>query len=144
MDRVLLVLGAVAIAGLVAALLGRRGAPPAANTHHVPVHLDRRDFVRPDAPWLVVTFSAATCDTCAGVVERAAPLESDEVAVQEVEVGADPALHGRYAIDGVPTLLVADSSGAVVDSFLGPVTAADLWGSVARARDAADPEAGEG
>jgi hypothetical protein len=141
MDRVLLVLGAVAVAGVVAAVLGRRTAPPAANTHHIPRQLDRSDFNGPTVPWLVAVFTSATCSTCAGVVERARLLASSEVAVQEVEVGADAALHERYRIDGVPTLVVADAAGEVVESFLGPVTSADLWAAVAAARDA-EPDAG--
>ena len=135
MDRLLLVLGAVAVAGVVAALLSRRTAAPAANTHHIPRQLDRADFASPHTPWLVVVFTSATCSTCAGVVERARSLESPEVAVQEVEVSADAALHERYRIDGVPALVLADAHGAVVESFLGPVTSAVLWAAVAHARD---------
>jgi len=135
MDRVLLVLGGIAIAGAVAALLGRRTAAPAANTHHIPTQLDRADFGRPDAPWLVAVFTSATCDTCAGVWERAQLVESDQVAVVELEVGADKSLHDRYKIDGVPTLVVADSTGEVKRAFLGPMTATDLWAAVAEVRE---------
>lgn len=135
MDRVLLVIGAVAIAGVVAALLGRRpAAAPADNTHDVPRRLDRADFARTDTPWLVAVFTSATCDTCAGVLERAFLLESDQVAVQEVEVAGDAALHERYRIDAVPMLLLADAQGEVRRAFLGPVTSAELWAAVAEAR----------
>ena len=135
MDRVLLVLGGVAIAGLVAALLGHRPSAPAANTHHIPRQLDRADFPRPEAPWLVAVFTAATCATCQGVWERARHLESDAVAVVELEVSAEKALHERYRIDGVPTLVVCDASGEVKRAFLGPTTATDLWAAVAELRD---------
>ena len=93
------------------------------------------DFDRPDAPWLVVVFTSATCDTCAGVWERAQHLASDAVAVQEAEVTARKDLHDRYAIEAVPATLVADADGVVVRSFLGPVTATDLWAAVAEARE---------
>jgi hypothetical protein len=135
MDRVLLVLGGLAIAGAVAAMFGRKTAAPAANTHHIPTQLNRADFARPDAPWLVAIFTSATCDTCAGVWERAQPLESNEVAVVELEVGTDKALHDRYKIDGVPTLVVADADGEVKRAFLGPMTATDLWAAVAEVRE---------
>lgn len=135
MDRVLLVVGAVAVAGVVVTLLRQRSAPPAANTHHVPRQLDRADFARPDAPWLVVVFTSTTCRTCAGVWKRAVLLESPEVAVQEAEVGRDHALHERYRIDAVPTLVLADRSGEVRRAFLGPMTATDLWAAVAEARE---------
>lgn len=135
MDRVLLVLGALAIAGAFAAVLGRRTAAPSSNTHHVPSVLDRRDFIHPDAPWLVAVFTSSTCDTCAGVWERAELLASDVVACQRIDFQDDTSLHERYRIDGVPTLVVADADGAVRRAFLGPVTATDLWAAVADERE---------
>lgn len=135
MDRVLLVLGGVAIAGFVAALIGRKPAPPAANTHHVPQQLDRADFPRPNAEWLVAVFTAATCNTCKGVWERASHLESDHVAVAELEVGEHKDVHDKYKIDGVPTLVISDRDGAVRRAFLGPTTATDLWAAMAEVRE---------
>lgn len=135
MDRVLLILGGIAVAGVVAAMLGRRTAAPAANVHHVPGHLDRADFPRPDVPWLVAVFTSSTCNTCAGVLDRARHLESDQVAVVELEVNRDGALHERYRIDGVPTLVISDATGSVRRAFLGPTTATDLWAAMAEVRD---------
>lgn len=135
MDRVLLVLGGIAIAAAVAAVLGRGRSAPAANTHHIPVQLDRLDFPRPTAPWLVVAFTSATCDTCAGVWERARHLDSDQVSVVEIEVGAQKTLHDRYKIDGVPTLVICDAEGSVKRAFLGPMTATDLWAAMAEVRE---------
>jgi len=135
MDRVLLVLGGIAIAGAIAALLGRKTAAPAANTHHIPTQLDRADFAQPQAPWLVAVFTSATCDTCAGVWERAQHVASDQVAVVELEVASDKRLHDRYKIDGVPTLVIADAGGEVKRAFLGPMTATDLWAAVAEVRE---------
>jgi hypothetical protein len=68
-------------------------------------------------------------------MERALPLASDAVAVQEVEFVADKALHERYAIDAVPMLLVADDEGVVRASFIGTPTAADLWAALAELRE---------
>lgn len=136
MDRVLLVLGGLAVAGFVAALVGRRPSPPAVNlAHHVPKQLDRADFARPEAPWLVAVFTSATCSTCAGVWERAQHLESDQVAVAELELSADKAVHERYKIGGVPTLVICDAAGEVKRAFLGPTTATDLWAAVAEVRE---------
>jgi hypothetical protein len=138
-ERLILVVALVAVAVVVAVLLQRRKpAPPAGPSWNVPVQLDRADFARPEAPWLVVVFTSATCDTCGGVWERAAPLDAGPegpVAVQQVEVGADPELHRRYGIDAVPLVLVADDRGVVRTHFLGPVTATDLWAAVAEARE---------
>ena len=123
MSSALLVIGGVAVALLVAMVLGRKPGAPASNTHHVPNLLDRNDFVRPEAPWLVAVFTSSTCDTCAGVWERAELLTSDQVATQRIDFQTDKAMHERYNIDGVPTLVVADADGAVKRGFLGPVTA---------------------
>ena len=101
----------------------------------MPAQLDRDDFDGPGVPWLVVLFSSATCETCAGVREKVLPLASTEVAVQEVEAGADRGLQERYAVDAVPMVVVADAAGVVRASFVGPVTAADLWATLAEVRE---------
>ncbi|MGE3620129.1 MAG: hypothetical protein AB7L84_06670 [Acidimicrobiia bacterium] len=137
MARLILALVLAAAAVGVAALVQRRQrpAPPVRTGHAVPDQLRREDFARPDAPWLVVVFSSATCDSCAGVWDRARHLESDAVATQEVEVVADRELHRRYGIEAVPTTVVVDARGVVRASFLGPVTATDLWAAVAEVRE---------
>lgn len=112
----------------------RRAAPPPAE-HHVPTAVDRVDFVGADRPWLVAVFTSATCSSCQATVERARHLDSDAVAVQEVEIGADPELHRRYAIDAVPTTVIVDADGIVQGSFLGPVTTTHLWAKIAELRE---------
>jgi hypothetical protein len=65
------------------------------------------------------------------------------VAVQEAEVTRDADLHERYRIDAVPTLVIADAAGVVRGSFVGPVTATDLWATVAELREPGSlPEGG--
>ena len=87
----------------------RRLDAPTQRKFAVPQQLDRADFARPDAPWLVAVFSSATCQVCQGVVEKAKVLDTSEVAVVEVEYLADRALHERYSIEAVPTVVVADA-----------------------------------
>ena len=137
MERLLtaLVLAALVLAVAWLAQRRRRPAGPVPTGYAVPLQLVRADFDRPEAPWLVVVFTSATCSTCAGVWERAAHLASDAVAVQEVEVGARKDLHDRYRIEAVPTTVIADADGVVRRHFLGPVTATDLWAAVAEARE---------
>jgi hypothetical protein len=137
MERVVLAVVLAALALGVAALLQRRQRPdaPVRTGYAVPAQVDRTDFARPDAPWLVAVFTSATCATCHGVWERAQPLASDAVALQELEHGRDRVLHDRYAIEAVPTTLVVDHHGVVVSSFIGPLTATDLWAAVAEARE---------
>jgi hypothetical protein len=137
MERLVVALALAAVAMVVALVLQRRqrSDAPVRTGYAVPDQLDRGDFARPEAPWLVALFSSATCRTCEGVREKARQLASDEVAVQEVEVTTEPELHRRYRIEAVPTTVVADAAGVVRASFLGPVTAADLWAEVAALRE---------
>jgi hypothetical protein len=62
-------------------------------------------------------------------------LASHEVAVQRIDYVDDPALHKRYKIDAVPTLVIVDNRGVVQKSFLGPMKAQDLWAAVAECRE---------
>lgn len=137
MVQVVLVVVLAAVAAGVAAVIQRRTKPPAPTRTGwtVPDQLDRADFTRPDADWLVVLFSSATCLSCRGTWEKVAALESDAVAVEDVEFSADRARHERYQVDAVPIVLVADREGVVRSSFSGPPSAADLWASVADLRE---------
>jgi len=87
-DRLLvLVVVAAAAAALAYLVQRRRPDAPIRTGWMVPEQLDRRDFARPDAPWLVAVFTSASCDSCAAVVDVAGPLASGAVAVDVVEVG---------------------------------------------------------
>jgi hypothetical protein len=135
-DRLLIAAALAVVAALVALWLERRRprAPVAAVATRVPPYLDRNEFDRPEAPWLVAAFTSATCDSCASVWARARVLESPDVVVQQVEVGERRDLHQRYRIDSVPLVVVADDAGAVRAHFLGPLRATDLWGTLAELR----------
>lgn len=137
MTRLVVALVIIVVVAVVATIVRRRRTPdaPTQRRYHVPEQLDRADFVRPEAPWLVAVFTSATCDMCADVVRKAAVLETDDVAVATIEFDADRALHQRYRIDAVPTLVIVDQAGVTRQSFLGPMTATDLWAAVAEARE---------
>lgn len=137
MTRLLIALAIVAVAAGVAFIVQRRRVPdaPTQRRYNVPEQLDRADFVRPDAPWLVAVFTSDSCDKCAEVASKAAVLESEYVAVANVEFTTDREIHSRYQIDAVPTLVIVDADGVTRRSFLGPMTATDLWAAVAEARD---------
>jgi hypothetical protein len=134
-----LILGAVLVAVAVAVALvlqRRRDDPPTrSRSWAVPAQLDRADFARPEASWLVVLFSSATCAACADVAGKVRQVESAAVAVQEVQAVTGRALHERYAVDAVPMVVVADDAGVVRASFVGPVSAADLWATLAEVRE---------
>ncbi len=127
-SRLVIALILVAMAVAVARGLERRRRPdpPARGTYPVPAQLDRDDFPRPDAPILIVLFSSAACDGCGPMAAKVAALESAGVATCEVEYGARADLHRRYAIEGVPMVVVADAQGVVTAGFVGSVPASDL------------------
>jgi hypothetical protein len=135
-DRLLLALAIAAVAAVVAVVARRRRSPdaPTQSTHHTPTQLDRADFPHADHDWLIVVFTSASCHTCADVVAKADVIASEAVGVAEIEYGAHRDLHARYAIDAVPTLVLADRQGVVRAAYLGRVTATDLWAAVAEAR----------
>ncbi|HVX17332.1 MAG TPA: hypothetical protein VHA73_04810 [Acidimicrobiales bacterium] len=124
----------IVVAVVVAWVLQRRtrpGAPVQGRTWAVPGQVHRPDFSSPDVPWLVAVFTSATCDSCAAVWAQAAPLASSTVAVQEVAWQGQRALHDRYGIEAVPTVLVIDSAGVVRASFVGRPPDGELAGTVA-------------
>ena len=113
MTRLLIALVLAAVVGGIALVVGRRrrtAAPTQPGNWRAPAQLDRRDFDRPEAPWLVAVFSSATCNSCASMVAKARVLETAQVSVQDVEFSAHQDLHERYAIEAVPLTVIADAA----------------------------------
>lgn len=135
MTQVSIAVGVLVVALAVGALLRRRRTvdAPTQPAAAAPAQIDRADFV-PEVPWLVAVFSSATCSTCADVVAKAGVLASSDVAVVNVEYPVAAELHRKYHVDAVPIVVIADQTGVVRASFVGPVTATDLWAAVAEAR----------
>ena len=131
------IVGVVVVVALLANLWQRKRQvdAPTQGASEVPSQIDRSDFVRPDAPWIVLAFTSATCQTCSDIERKVRVLETSSVAIQILEFTAERELHKRYKIDAVPAVLMADASGVVQANFLGPVSATDLWAALARARD---------
>jgi hypothetical protein len=137
-DRLIIAAAIVAVAVAVALAVRRWRRPdaPTQVSRAVPTQLDRSDFARPDAAWLIVVFTSATCDTCAEAVAAARPLAGDDVAVVDVEYQTQRAVQERYRIEAVPMVVFADAAGAVQASRLGPVSAADLASALEAVRRA--------
>ena len=136
MIRFVIVAGVVAVALLANVLQRKRQVDaPTQGASEVPSQIDRADFVRPEAPWIVLAFTSATCQTCSDIERKVRVLETNSVAIQILEYTAERELHARYKIDAVPAVLMADANGVVHANFLGPVSATDLWAALARARD---------
>ncbi len=133
--RIVIALLILLTVGSVALVMGRRRpeAPPR-DVYPVPRQLDRDDFPRADAPWLVALFSSAACDSCHGLGDKLTPLESTDVAVCEMAAESQAALHRRYELAAIPTTVIADDEGVVRRAFVGAFTATDLWAAVAELR----------
>lgn len=135
--QALIAVGVAAIAAVVALVITRRtrvDAPTQPDSYEVPAMLDRADFERPEAPWLVAVFSSTTCLSCADAWDRAHHLESADVVVQDIEAIDRKDLHDKYDIDAVPMIVVADDEGVTRASFIGVPSAADLWAALAELR----------
>lgn len=127
----------VVVAVTVGLVLRRRQVVdvPTQPIYEAPAQLDRADFPAARAEqWLVVVFSSGTCTTCADVVRKARVLESRHVAVVDAEYSASREIHAKYHVDGVPIVVIADLGGVVRKSFVGPMSATDLWAAVAEVR----------
>ena len=137
MNQLLVAAGVLVAALAVGALLRRRRTvdAPTQPEFSAPSQIDRADFTTGDAPWLVAVFSSASCTTCNDIVRKANVMSCAEVAVVDVEYSASTDLHRKYHIDAVPIVVVADRLGVVRASFVGPISATDLWAAVAEARD---------
>lgn len=129
----LVIAGALLVVAAITAFVlertrARRLAPlrPRGELHQV----NRADFERPDAPWLLLLFTSRDCGGCDAMAARVAPLESPTVAVARCEYHDDRALHERYEIDSVPYLVVVDADGVVRASFLGTASAESIWDTV--------------
>lgn len=128
MTQVVVAAVLVALGVAVAIVVRRRDhrQPVRGASWSVPVQLHRSDFDEPDARRLVVVFSSATCDACAATWRLVEELAPTDFAKQRVSYQEHRALHDRYGIDAVPTVVVADAEGVVVSSFVGPPGRDDL------------------
>lgn len=113
----------------------RKPDAPSQTLNLIPQQLNRKDFVSAEKPWLLVVFTSSTCDACQDVATKAKVLTSQDVAVQIIDYLEMRNLHKQYAIDSVPTTVIADNLGVVQYGVLGPITATDLWAAMARCRD---------
>ncbi len=117
----LVIVVGVALGASLAALVVSRRRPdvPTAPQFAAPQQLDPSDFGSNDTDWLLVLFSSKTCMSCRDAAVVVESIDLAEVTVVELHVEDHRATHDRYAIDAVPTLVLADREGVVRWSFLG-------------------------
>ena len=125
------------LVALIALVLRRRSAvdAPTQKVFAAPTQIDRSDFPTAQHQWMVAVFTSETCHVCADMLGKAHVVASNSVSVVELEYSAFKDLHGKYNVEAVPTIIVTDERGVVHKSFIGPVSATDLWAGVASARE---------
>ena len=152
MSNVVIAVSIVVVVGLVALAARRRQMSdvPTQKVFSVPSQIDRADFnssetIKGHPEWLIVVFTSSSCHVCADVWDKVQVMATNQVGVFKADFESDRALHERYGIDAVPTLIICDGAGVVQGHFLGPVSATDLWAAVATVRDpSTQPDGSEG
>jgi len=104
--RLLLVIGVLAIAGLVAFVIKRLRRPP-----H-PTLVVQADGDRPG----VVLFTSLDCTTCKGTITI---LRSKDVAFREITHELEPQRFEAWRVLAVPLTVVLDDESTVVDAIAG-------------------------
>ena len=125
------------VVAVIAIIVRRRQVvdAPTKKVFAAPTQIDRSDFPSTEHEWMVAVFTSASCHVCADMLAKAQVVASKKVAVVDVEYSNSKELHRKYNIEAVPTIVICDDCGVVHKSFLGPVSATDLWAGVAAARD---------
>ena len=108
---------------------------PTQKVFSAPTQIDRTDFPTAQHEWMIAVFTSASCHACADMLAKAQVVASKNVSVVEIEYSNKKELHSKYNIEAVPTVVVSDVRGIVHKSFLGPVSATDLWAGIASVRD---------
>jgi hypothetical protein len=108
------------------------------TSFELPTIIDRTDFNSLEIPYLVVEFTSENCDGCTLVWDKIKVLESSQVATENISYQSvnGKKLHDKYQIEAVPSTLICDKDGVVQRSFLGSVSATDLWAGIAELRGA--------
>ena len=137
MTSLLIALVIAAIVVVAAAVIRRRRVVdvPTQKVFSAPTQIDRSDFPAVQHEWMIAVFTSATCHACSDMLAKAQVVASKNVAVVEIEYSDQKALQLKYNIEAVPTVVVGDIRGVVHKSFLGPVSATDLWAGIASVRD---------
>lgn len=130
-----LVIGAVVVVAALVIRQKRVVDVPTQKVFSAPTQIDRTDFLTSQHEWMIAVFTSSTCHACSDMLAKAQVVASKNVAVVEIEYSKEKELHLKYNIEAVPTVVVSDVHGVVHKSFLGPVSATDLWAGIASVRD---------
>ena len=133
MERLLIAVALVVVAVAAASLAQRRraGSATAVPRSELPAAVDLASVGLPDGPALVV-FTEETCRTCAAALAVVKGPAGAGLPVAEVPFGAERELHRRHRIDTVPTTVVTDADGQVIDGWVGSVDLSEPTAALAQ------------
>ncbi|WP_419912502.1 hypothetical protein [Candidatus Poriferisodalis sp.] len=136
MERFAIAAVLVVIALAVAFVAQRRRGAAASGVPHssVPASVDLGSLGIDAGPAIVV-FTEETCRTCAAAIAVVRGPAGAGLPVTEVPFADERELHRRHGIDTVPTTVVADPDGNVVDGWIGRVELSALAAALAQVRN---------
>ena len=139
MERLAIAAILIVVAIAVASLLqrGRSASATAVPRSELPPAIDLVGVGVPEGPALVV-FTEETCRTCQAALAVVRGPAGAGLPVAEVPFGAGRGLHRQHRIDTVPTTVVADADGRVVDGWVGSVDLSGLAAALAQVAPRAD------
>lgn len=126
------VLVVVAIAVALVAQRGRRAAATSVTRSALPAAVDLTTMSVSGGPSFVV-FTEESCRTCAAALGVVRGPAGAGLAVVEVPFGAERHLHRQHGIDTVPTTVLVDRDGQVIDGWIGRVDLSELAAALADA-----------
>jgi hypothetical protein len=130
MVRLLIALTLILISVSIALIVERRKVenPFSVKRNQLTTLVPPQDFgLEPEAA--IIVFTESTCRSCSAVVALLRGPAGANVAVAEVEYGENLDLHRKYGIDTVPTTVLVEGDGNVVEGWTGKIEV----GALARA-----------
>ncbi|WP_419916221.1 TlpA family protein disulfide reductase [Candidatus Poriferisodalis sp.] len=141
MERLAIAAVLIVVAIAIATLAQRRcsASATAVPRSELPPAVDLVAVGIPEGPALVV-FTEETCRTCQAALAVVRGPAGAGLPVAEVPFGVERELHRQHGIDTVPTTVVADADGRVVDGWVGSVDLSGLAAALAQVVRPAEPQ----
>ena len=127
MVRLLIAFTLILISVSIAVIVERRKVenPFSVKRNQLPTLVPPQDFgLEPEAA--IIVFTESTCRSCSAVLALLRGPAGANVTVAEVEYGENLDLHRKYGIDTVPTTVLVERDGNVVEGLIGKIEVGEL------------------
>ena len=127
MVRLLIALTLILVSVSIAVIVERRKVenPFSVKRNQLPTLVPPQDFGL-ESEAAIIIFTESTCRSCSTVLALLRGPAGANVAVTEVEYGENPELHRKYGIDTVPTTVLVEGDGNVVEGWTGKIEVGEL------------------